>query len=63
MEIVQYVKWTTPKEEKEFIELARQIKNSNLFIQEATKKFNTDAVTVRIALLRFRDKINKVNNK
>lgn len=63
MEIVQYIKWTTPKEEKEFLELAQQIKDNNEFIEAATKKFDTDKITVRVALLRFKDKISKVRNK
>lgn len=62
MEIVQYVRWNTPKEEKEFLQLAKQYPNDIEFINMAVKQFNTDKLTIRIAMLRFKDKINKVRN-
>lgn len=63
MEVIQYIKWTTPNEEKEFLELAKQYTNNVEFIELASKKFNVDKLTVRLALLKFENKINKVRNK
>lgn len=60
MEIIQYVKWNTPKEEKEFLQLAKQIPTDNEFINAAVKRFNTDKLTIRVAMLRFKDKIKKI---
>lgn len=63
MEIVQYVRWTAPGEEKEFLELAKQYKNDSEFIEVCMKKFSVDKITVRVALLRYRKKIEDIRNK
>lgn len=63
MEIIQYVKWTQPKEEQRFLNLAKQFKNDSEFIDIAVKEFETDRLTIRVAMLRLKDKISKVRNK
>ena len=62
MEIIQYVKWTKPGEENEFLRLAKQYPNDEEFIPIAAEHFGADKMDIRIAMLRYREKINKIRN-
>lgn len=60
MQLTQYVKWETPNEERDFLNLAKQYTNDTEFIEIAAKKFGVDKLTIKVAMLRFRKKIEKI---
>lgn len=62
MQLTQYVKWETPNEERDFLNLAKQYTNDTEFIEIAAKKFGVDKLTIKVAILRFRKKIEKIRN-
>lgn len=62
MQLTQYVKWETPNEERDFLNLAKQYTNDTEFIEIAAKKFGVDKLTIKVAMLRFRKKIEKIRN-
>lgn len=62
MQLTQYVKWETPNEERDFLNLAKQYTNDTEFIEIAAKKFGVDKLTIKVAVLRFRKKIEKIRN-
>lgn len=62
MELIQYVKWTSPNEERDFLNLAKQYTNDIEFTEAAAKKFNVEKIIIKVALLRFRKKIDKIRN-
>lgn len=62
MQLTQYVKWETPNEERDFLNLAKQYTKDTEFIEIAAKKFGVDKLTIKVAVLRFRKKIEKIRN-
>lgn len=62
MEIIQYVKWTKSGEKDEFLRLAKQYPDNNEFISIAAEHFQVDKMDIRVALLRYKEEIQKVRN-